>query len=242
VKINVDRIMFALDVWQAYDEAATALQRRYDDLGVASWPGSSGDAPEDLSPVTPEQEQQGDEIAALEHQLEQQRRHDWAAYSTALKTYIEAQGAQIEGLRVPVLVTIDSEAVPANAASGMWGSGLGEPLADRRLNAAIDATPPPGKKACSRTPDRSCWLHGAAFPASALLEISASTHRAPADRAPDALVRHLLRSQLLGNDRGRPYAERLLSRCGSSRRPTALARVLWRRCRRRRAIYLWSAS
>ena len=145
VNINVDNIMFALEVWQAYDEAGTALQRGYDDLGVASWTGSSGDAPEDLSPVTPEQEQQLDEIAALEHQLEQQRQHDWAAFGTALKTYIEAQGAQIEGLRVTVLVTIDSEAVPVNSASGMWGSGLGEPLADRLLNAAIDATPPPGK-------------------------------------------------------------------------------------------------
>ena len=99
VNINVDNIMFALEVWQAYDEAGTALQRRYDDLGVASWTGSSGDAPEDLSPVTPEQEQQLDEIAALEHQLEQQRQHDWAAYSTALKTYIEARVPQIEGLR-----------------------------------------------------------------------------------------------------------------------------------------------
>lgn len=145
VNMNVDNIMFALEVWQAYDEAATALQRRYDDLGVASWPGSSGDAPEDLSPVTPEQEQQLDEIAALDHQHEQQRQHDWAAYSTALKTYIGAQVPQIEGLRVPLLVTIDSEAVSVNSASGTWGSGLGEPLADRLLNAAIDATPPPGK-------------------------------------------------------------------------------------------------
>ena len=44
-----------------------------------------------------------------------------------------------------MLVTIASEAVPVNSASGTRGSGLGEPLADRLLNAAIDATPPPGK-------------------------------------------------------------------------------------------------
>jgi excisionase family DNA binding protein len=144
VNIDVDIIMFALEVWQAYDEAGTALQRGYDDLGAASWTGCSGDAPQDLSPVTLEEQQQ-DEITSLEHQLEQQRQSDWAAYSTALQTYIEAQGAQIDGLRVPVLVTTDSEAVPVNSASGMWGSDLGEPLADRLLNAAIDATPPPGK-------------------------------------------------------------------------------------------------
>ena len=145
VNINVDDIMFALEVWQAYDEAGTALQRRYDDLGVPRWIGSCDDAPQDLSPVTPEQEQQLDEIAALENQLEQQRQQDWVAYSTALKTHIEAQVPHIEGLRVPVFVIVDSGAVPVNSASGSWGSGVGEPLADRLLNAAIDATPPPGK-------------------------------------------------------------------------------------------------
>ena len=145
VNINVDDIMFALEVWQAYDEAGTALQRRYDDLGVPRWIGSCDDAPQDLSPVTPEQEQQLDEIAALENQLEQQRQQDWAAYSTALKTHIEAQVPHIQGLRVPVLVIVDSDAVPVNSASGSWGSGVGEPLADPLLNAAIDATRPPGK-------------------------------------------------------------------------------------------------
>ena len=145
VNINVDDIMFDREVWQAYDEAGTALQRRYDDLGGPSWTGSSGAVPEGLSPVTAEQEQQLDELAALEHRLEQQRQQDWAAYGTALKTHIEAQFPRIDGLRVPVLVNVDSDVVPVNSDSGTWGSGVVEPVANRLLKAAIAVTPLPGQ-------------------------------------------------------------------------------------------------
>ena len=145
VNINVDDIMFDREVWQAYDEAGTALQRRYDDLGGTSWTGSSSAVPEDLSPVTAEQEQELDELATLEYRLEQQRQQDWAAYGTALKTHIEAQFSLIDGLRVPVLVNVDSEVVPVNSDSGTWGSGVVEPVADRLLKAAIDVTSLPGQ-------------------------------------------------------------------------------------------------
>ena len=94
--------------------------------------------------MTAEQERQVDEIAALEDRLEQQRQRDWGAYGAALKARIEAPGSQIEGLRVPVLVIVDAEAVPAHNPSGTWGTGLGGPLAERLLNAAVDATPLPG--------------------------------------------------------------------------------------------------
>ena len=145
VNINVDDIMFDREVWQAYDEAGTALQRRYDDLGGTSWTGSFSAVPEDPSPVTAEQEQQLDELAALEHRLEQQRQQDWAAYGTALMTHIEAQFPLIDGLRVPVLVNVDSDVVPVNSDSGTWGSGVVEPVADRLLKAAIAVTPLPGQ-------------------------------------------------------------------------------------------------
>lgn len=144
VNVFVDDIMLDLEVWHAYDEAGAALQRRYDDVSVPSWTGSSSAVPEELSPATTKQEQQLDEIASLEDQLEQHRQQDWAAYGTALKTHIETQIPHIEGLRVPVLINVQSEAVPVNSASGAGGSGLGEPLVDSLLNAAIDATPLPG--------------------------------------------------------------------------------------------------
>jgi hypothetical protein len=144
VTIIVDDIMLDLEIWQAYDEASTALQRRYDDLRLPSRTGSPGAVPEDLLPATPEQERHLEGIAALEEQLEEQRQQDWAAYGAALKTYIEAQVPQVEGLRVPVLVSVDLEAVVAYGASGTRGSGWGDPLADSLLRAAVDATRLPG--------------------------------------------------------------------------------------------------
>ena len=84
VNIIVDDIMLNLEVWQAYDEASAELQRRYDDLVGHSWTRGSGALPEDLLPFTAEQERQVDEMAALEHRLEQQRQQDWSAYGTAL--------------------------------------------------------------------------------------------------------------------------------------------------------------
>lgn len=147
VRINVDDMMVDLGVWQAYDDACGALQRRYDDLDLAdvrraSWPVL--DVRASWATATPEQEHGWEQIAELEDRLEQQRLQDWAAYGAALASHIRAEVAQIDGLRVPVVVTVDVDPVPASSPAGTWGSGVGESLPERLLTAAVEATPLPG--------------------------------------------------------------------------------------------------
>jgi hypothetical protein len=152
VSINVDDMMVDLGVWQAYDDACDALQRRYDDLGIPDARRTSGSAHEvlaSLATATPEQEHGYEQIAELEDRLEQQRQQDWVAYGAALATHIQAQVTQIEGLRVPVVVHVDVDPDPASGQTGTWGSGVGESLPERLLNAAVEATPLPGH---GRTP------------------------------------------------------------------------------------------
>ncbi len=147
VSINVDDMMVDLGAWQAYDDACDALLRRYDDLGLSDVRRTSGSALDvlaSLAAASPEQERGCEQIAELEHRLEQQRRQDWADYGTALATHIQAQVSQIEGLRVPVVVHIDVDLVPAASPPGTWGSGVGESLPERLLHAAVEATPLPG--------------------------------------------------------------------------------------------------
>lgn len=151
VNINVDDMMVDLGAWQAYDDASDALQRQYDALGLADvrpTPGSALDVLASSATATQEQEHGCEQIAALEDRLERQRRQDWAAYGAALASHIQAHVTQIEGLRVPVVVTVDVDLVPAMV-SGTWGSGVGESIPERLLHAAVDATPLPGQ---GRTP------------------------------------------------------------------------------------------
>jgi hypothetical protein len=152
VSINVDDMMVDLGAWQAYDDACDALQRRYDDLGLPDVRRTSGSAQQvlaSLATATPEQEHGCEQIAELEDRLEQQRQQDWVAYGAALATHIQAQVTQIEGLRVPVVVHVDVDPDPASSQTGTWGSGVGESLSERLLNAAVEATPLPGH---GRTP------------------------------------------------------------------------------------------
>jgi hypothetical protein len=152
VSINVDDMMVDLGVWQAYDDACDALQRRYDELGLPDVRRTSGSAQEvlaSLATATPEQEHGCEQIAELEDRLEQQRHQDWVAYGAALATHIQAQVTQIEGLHVPVHVHVDVKPAPATSQTGTWGSGVGESLPERLLNAAVEATPLPGH---GRTP------------------------------------------------------------------------------------------
>ncbi len=152
VSINVDDMMVDLGAWRAYDDACDALQRRYDDLGLSDVRRTSGPALDvlaNLAAATPEQERGCEQIAELEERLEQQRQQDWAAYGAALAAHIEAQVARIEGLRVPVVVHVDVDPVPTAGPPGTWGSGVGESLSERLLNAAVQATPLPGH---GRTP------------------------------------------------------------------------------------------
>jgi hypothetical protein len=152
VSINVDDMMVDLGAWQAYDDACDALQRRYDDLGLPDVRRTSGSAHEvlaSLATATPEQEHGCQQIAELQDRLEQQRQQDWVAYGAALATHIQAQVTQIEGLRVPVVVHVEVDPDPASSQTGTWGSGVGESLPERLLNAAVEATPLPGH---GRTP------------------------------------------------------------------------------------------
>jgi hypothetical protein len=137
VNIIVDDILFDLGVFQAYEDASTALEGRYEALDVPSQTCAPGAAPE-------HHERRLNEIGALEDKLAEQRRQDWAAYGGALKSHIEAQAVHIEGLRVPVLAVVDLGWAPGNCDTGLWGSGPDESLADSLLNAAIAATPLPG--------------------------------------------------------------------------------------------------
>jgi hypothetical protein len=146
VNINVDDMMVDLGAWQAYDDASDALQSRYDALGLADvrpTPGSALEVLATLATATPEQEHGCEQIAELEDQLERQRQQDWAAYGAALASHIQAHVTQIEGLRVPVVVTVDVDLIPARA-YGTWGSGVGESIPEQLLHAAVDATPLPG--------------------------------------------------------------------------------------------------
>ena len=152
VSVNLDDMMVDLGAWQAYDDACDALQRRYDDLGlpdVRRTSGSALDVLAALATATPEQESGCEEIADLEDRLEQQRHQDWVAYGAALATHIQAEVTQIEGLRVPVVVDVDVDPVPASGPTGTWGSGVGESIPERLLNAAVAAIPLPGH---GRTP------------------------------------------------------------------------------------------
>ena len=152
VSINVDDMMVDLGAWQAFDDACDALQRRYDDLGLTDVRRTSGSALDvlaALSAATPEQERGCEQIAELQDRLERQRHQDWVAYGAALAAHIQAQVASIEGLRVPVVVHVDVDLVPAAGPPGTWGSGVGESLPERLLNAAVRATPLPGH---GRTP------------------------------------------------------------------------------------------
>lgn len=147
VNINVDDMMVDLGAWQAYDDACDTLQRRYDDLDlpeIRRTAGSALDFLARLAAATPEQENRCEQIAELEDRLEQQRHQDWVAYGAALVTHIQAEVIQIEGLRVPVVVNVDIDPVPATSPTGTWGRGMGESIPERLLHAAVDATPLPG--------------------------------------------------------------------------------------------------
>lgn len=151
VSINVDDMMVDLGAWQAYDDASDVLQRRYGDLGLPEVrrTGSALEVLASLATATPEQEHGCEQIAELQDRLEQQRQQDWVAYGAALATHIQAQVSHIEGLRVPVVVNVDVDPVPATSPTGTWGSGVGESIPERLLNAAVQATPLPGH---GRTP------------------------------------------------------------------------------------------
>lgn len=48
-----------------------------------------------------------DEYSELDGRLEQQRERDWQEYGDLLKTAVEAAAAQLPGLKVPAVVTVD---------------------------------------------------------------------------------------------------------------------------------------
>lgn len=145
VDLYIDEIMGDLGVWAAYDEAHRELVRRYDVIGIPSITGIPGDADHEaalaaLPAATEEQERQADAIADLEERLEQLRKQDWAEYGQTLKANVEAAASRREGLRMPVVVTVDLDIFrsPGEAESTAWG--IGEQL---RIE-AIEATPLPG--------------------------------------------------------------------------------------------------
>lgn len=147
VSINVNDLMVDLGAWQAYDAACDALQRRYDNPGLAEVRCTSASGPDvlaSLATATSDQEHGFEQIAELEDRLEHQRQQDWVAYGAALATHIQAQVTRIEGLRVPVVVHVDVDLVPAAGPPGTWGSGMTESLPERLLHAAVLATPLPG--------------------------------------------------------------------------------------------------
>lgn len=93
-----------------------------------------------LEPATPEQERQAAEIADLEERLEQLRERDWAEYGQTLKANVEAAAQRREGLRVPVVVTVDLDTFrsPGGAEDTAWG------IVEQLRIEAIEATSLPG--------------------------------------------------------------------------------------------------
>lgn len=138
VDLHIDEIMVDLGAWVAYDEANQELARRYEAIGIPT--ATMPEAAAQLEPATPEQERQADEIADLAEWLEQLRERDWAEYGQALKANVEAAAQRREGLRVPVVVTVDLDTPrsPGEAEGAAWG------IVEQLRTEAIEATPLPG--------------------------------------------------------------------------------------------------
>lgn len=134
VDVFVDEIMVDLGMWRAYDNAQQELTRRYADLASAAMTEQAHEP----RALTVAQEQQLDELAALEERLEAQRLRDWAEYGQALKMGIEAAAQRRQGLRVPVVVKLDVETFRADGCDRSSG------LEGQLLQEAIMSTPLPG--------------------------------------------------------------------------------------------------
>lgn len=121
-----------------YDDAQREVAGRYDAIGILT--ATTPEAAALLALFTDEQERWADELADLEERLEQQREQDWAAYGRALKANVEAAVGRLEGLRVPVVVTVDLTTFRGAGDRGgdSWG------VAERVLDQALQATPLPG--------------------------------------------------------------------------------------------------
>jgi hypothetical protein len=145
ITLYVDELMLDLGAWSTYDDATQELVRRYEAIGIPSVTGVPGDpataaALAQLAPATEAQERAAEQVGQLEDQLQDQRRADWAAYGQALKAAVEAAAARREGLRVPVVVEIDTETFREDRDRPGWTTGIEAQLLDE----AIAATPLPG--------------------------------------------------------------------------------------------------
>lgn len=129
VSLDVDEILVDLGLWTAYDDALRELERREEAVTA-----SQGATPE-------ERETQLDVLADLVERLEQLQIQDWTDYAQKLKTAAEAAAAQLDGLRVPVVVNLalGTCQLPADV-----GHDLSWSIAEQLRAAAIHRTPLPG--------------------------------------------------------------------------------------------------
>lgn len=134
VDIHVDEIMIDLGVWQAYDQADRELRQRAISLDGPPT-GAAGTDREADAPNEEELDRRYEQIAILEGRLEQQREQDWADYGQALKAHVEAAGRRLPGLRVPVHVVVDLNAISGDGEAPDRGS-----VAVRLLDQAIEAS------------------------------------------------------------------------------------------------------
>ena len=90
--------------------------------------------------LTDERDARLTDYTALEEQLEAQRLREWAAYGDALAAQIRADAAKLEGLTVPVEVTVSIDSEQSQPSEYDWGS-----IELRLVNAAVEAVPSPAE-------------------------------------------------------------------------------------------------
>jgi len=147
VDLYVEEILTDLGISQVYTAAQDELSARWHTIGLPTHTAEPGEVWEDtraavaaLPEATEDQERQAEELDALMDRLEVQRHADWTAYGTALQAAVEAAAAQLPGLTVPVVVTVDLDGYPEQPAvhSGSWT------VVDQLVTQARGITPPPG--------------------------------------------------------------------------------------------------
>lgn len=139
IDVYVDEILADHGIWDGYDQASQEIVRRYQDAGLLST--DSAAAVPGGEPATDKQDRQADQLADLEERLDHLREQDWTTYGQNLKAAVEAAARRRPGLRVPLVVNVDTDTYrPSGERPSVWTWGL----VDQLLEEAIANTPTPG--------------------------------------------------------------------------------------------------
>lgn len=132
VRVYVDNLLTELGLDVLYDEAYDELDRRW----WTNWPPE-----QDLDDLTAEQRAAMAAVEQQQHQLEQLRSSDWAAYGQAFAEAVRsAAREQMPELATTVRVVVELDAQPGNDS----GNDLSDGPETQLWDAARAATPLPG--------------------------------------------------------------------------------------------------